>query len=158
MNGNTDRWLSLSIDDKLLQFASFLSHMRKDYRLGAIVGVYILFKNNSPKQDQSYRADEKRIGAEITRVIIEEVFSSLTEFKNQDPLLIQCELEVIGLFGTNDELASPHRLNVLMNLLQDQEAIVSNGMIPHVLAVMLRIGFEGLRAVIGIAEKDLNGI
>ena len=45
-----------------------------------------------------------------------------------------------------------------MNLLQDQEAIVSNGMIPHVLAVMLKIGFEGLRAVIGIAEKDLNGI
>ena len=46
MHGNTDSWLSLSIDDKLLQFASFLSHMRKDYRLGAIVGVYILFKNN----------------------------------------------------------------------------------------------------------------
>lgn len=47
MKGNTDMWLQLSIDDKLLQFASFLSHIRKDYRLGAIVGVYILFKNNS---------------------------------------------------------------------------------------------------------------
>ena len=31
-------------------------------------------------------------------------------------------------------------------------------MIPHVLAVMLRIGFEGLKAVISIAEKDLNNI
>lgn len=65
MHGNTDSWLSLSIDDKLLQFASFLSHMRKDYRLGAIVGVYILFKNNvnggigGPSFDDSLRREEQ---------------------------------------------------------------------------------------------------
>jgi hypothetical protein len=53
MNGNTDMWLGLSIDDKLLQFASFLSHMRKDYRLGAIVGVFILFTNNKVHNDNS---------------------------------------------------------------------------------------------------------
>lgn len=124
MNGNTDMWLGLSIDDKLLQFASFLSHMRKDYRLGAIVGVFILFTNNRTHND-----DGQIVGAEITRVIIEEVFSSLTEFKNQDPLLIECELEVIGLFGSSDDLRSPQRLNILKNLLSDQEAIVRNGMV-----------------------------
>lgn len=53
MHGNTDSWLQLSIDDKLLQFASFLSHMRKDYRLGAIVGVYILFKNHSQNVEEN---------------------------------------------------------------------------------------------------------
>lgn len=43
----------------------------------------------------------EKIGAEIKKVIIEEVFASLTEFKNHDSLLIRCELEVIGLFGYN---------------------------------------------------------
>lgn len=133
--------------------------MRKDYRLGAIVGVYVLFKSNNTKQDQSYQGEgQNRIGGEITRVIIEEVFSSLTEFKNQDPLLIQCELEVIGLFGAEDDINTPQRLNVLKNLLQDQEAIVRNDMIPNVLAAMIRLGFEGLRALISIAENDLNGL
>lgn len=124
MNGNTDMWLGLSVDDKLLQFASFLSHMRKDYRLGAIVGVYILFTNN-----RAHHENDEVVGAEITRVIIEEVFSSLTEFKNQDPLLIECELEVIGLFGSSDDLRSPQRLNILKNLLSDQDAIVRNDMV-----------------------------
>ena len=152
MHGNTDSWLSLSIDDKLLQFASFLSHMRKDYRLGAIVGVYILFKNNvvagfaNTSMDDSLRRDEHdlpyggvlgnydpqkpevgvfmekeghfgQIGQEITKVIIEEVFASLTEFKNQDPLLIKCELEVIGLFGIHQDIRSSGRLQILRNLL-----------------------------------------
>ena len=124
MNGNTDMWLGLSVDDKLLQFASFLSHMRKDYRLGAIVGVFILFTNN-----RAHHENGEIVGAEITRVIIEEVFSSLTEFKNQDPLLIECELEVIGLFGSSDDLRSPQRLNILKNLLSDQDAIVRNDMV-----------------------------
>ena len=67
MHGNTDSWLSLSTDDKLLQFASFLSHMRKDYRLGAIVGVYILFKNSvsggisGQSIDQSLSREEQEL-------------------------------------------------------------------------------------------------
>ena len=113
MHGNTDMWLQLSVDDKLLQFASFLSHMRKDYRLGAIVGVYVLFKNNASavanqtasERDQPHSTysgvlgnfDPQKpeigvyqeenegngvVGQEVTKVIIEEVFASLTEFKN----------------------------------------------------------------------------
>lgn len=106
--------------------------MRKDYRLGAIVGVYILFKNNSAddavSQPGSFRAgtqnrrrggDATAVGSEIAKVIIEEVFASLTEFKNQDPLLIKCELEVIALLGSRQDLKSPPRLGILKNLLTD---------------------------------------
>ena len=86
--------------------------MRKDYRLGAIVGVYILYKNNnfdggnitSSSQASQRGHIQTSIGNEITKVIIEEVFSSLTEFKNQDPLLILCELEVIGLWGSREDM------------------------------------------------------
>lgn len=166
MGGNTDTWLQLSIDDKLLQFASFLSHMRKDYRLGAIVGVYILYKNNhfdggnitSSSQASQRGHIQTSIGNEITKVIIEEVFSSLTEFKNQDPLLILCELEVIGLWGSREDMKTNQRLSILKNLLTDQEAIVQNDMVPNVLAAMVQVGFEGLRELIDIAERDVNGL
>ena len=70
--------------------------MRKDYRLGAIVGVYILFKNNSTDDPAHWSmgsfgaeassrrrsGDATAIGSEIAKVIMEEVFASLTEFKN----------------------------------------------------------------------------
>lgn len=82
MNNNTDMWLQLSVDDKLLQFASFLSHLRKDFRLGAIVGVYLLLKNNRLEDlSVDHKAGGTIIGKEITKVIMEEIFSSLTEFK-----------------------------------------------------------------------------
>ena len=82
MNNNTDMWLQLSVDDKLLQFASFLSHLRKDFRLGAIVGVYLLLKNNRLEdQSMDHKMGGTIIGKEITKVIMEEIFSSLTEFK-----------------------------------------------------------------------------
>lgn len=82
----------------------------------------------------------------------------MTEFKNQDPLLILCELEVIGLWGSREDMKTNHRLSILKNLLTDQEAIVQNDMVPNVLAAMIQVGFEGLRELIDIAERDVNGL
>ena len=50
------------------------------------------------------------------------------------------------------------RLNVLKNLLSDQEAIVQNDMVPNVIATMIQIGYDGLREIIDIAERDVNGL
>lgn len=44
--------------------------MRKDLRLGGLVGVYLVFKHN-----------HMQIGDEIKRVIIEELFTTLSEFE-----------------------------------------------------------------------------
>jgi hypothetical protein len=41
-----ENWMRLSIEDKLLQFTSFLANMRKDLKLGGLVGIYLIFKNN----------------------------------------------------------------------------------------------------------------
>lgn len=98
------------------------------------------------------------IGQEITKVIIEEVFASLTEFKNQDPLLIKCELEVIGLFGVHQDLRQSGRLQVLKNLLTDPNAITKHKLVPNIIATMIQIGFEGLRELLDIAERDINGL
>jgi hypothetical protein len=61
--GNFENWMKLGIEDKLLQFASFISNMRKDLRLGGLVGIYIVYKNNG-----------MGIGEEIKKVVLEEIF------------------------------------------------------------------------------------
>ncbi len=72
--------------------------------------------------------------------------------------MIKCELEVIGLFGDREEIKLMNRLSILKNLLSDHEAIIQNDMVPNVLAAMLQIGFDGLREIIDIAERDVNSL
>ena len=64
--GGFDNWMRLTIEDKLLQFTSFLANMRKDLKLGGLVGIYLIFKNNG-----------HLIGEEIKKVILEELFTTL---------------------------------------------------------------------------------
>jgi hypothetical protein len=66
--GGFENWMRLTIEDKLLQFTSFLANMRKDLKLGGLVGIYLIFKNNS-----------HLIGEEIKKVILEELFTTLTD-------------------------------------------------------------------------------
>ena len=89
---------------------------------------------------------------------MEEVYTSLTEFKSQDPLLIKCELEVIGLFGDRPDMKSPQRVAILKNLLSDHDAIIQNDLVQNVIATMIQLGFEGLNELIDIAERDVNGL
>ena len=65
---------------------------------------------------------------------------------------------MIGIFGDREEMRLNSRLSILKNLLSDQEAIVQNDMVPNVLAAMVQIGFDGLREIIDIAERDVNGL
>jgi hypothetical protein len=132
--------------------------MRKDYRLGAIVGIYILFKNHAASVEENMAMSQGStlsIGGEITRVIIEEIFGSLSEYQNQDPLLIKCELEVIVLFCDKVEVRSPKRIGILKNVLTQYYHF---DMVPHVVVAMLQLGFDGLREVIDIAERDVQGL
>ena len=66
--GGFENWMRLTLEDKLLQFTSFLANMRKDLKLGGLVGIYLIFKNNS-----------QLIGEEIKKVILEELFTTLTD-------------------------------------------------------------------------------
>jgi hypothetical protein len=43
--------------------------MRKDLRLGGLVGIYLILKNNQP-------------GDDIVRVVLEELFTTLEEYDN----------------------------------------------------------------------------
>jgi hypothetical protein len=71
IGGGLDHWMKLGVEDKLLQFANYLSNMRKDLKLGGLVGIYVIFKNN-----------EAQIGDDIKRVVLEELFNTITDYDN----------------------------------------------------------------------------
>jgi hypothetical protein len=77
--------------------------MRKDLRLGGVVGVFLIFRNNPMS-----------IGEEIKRVIIEELFTTLSEYETQEEIFMMCVLEVIGLIGPNDR--SLGRIGIIKGL------------------------------------------
>ena len=43
-HGDFAQWMTLTVVDKILQFTSLLQHMRKDIRLGGLVGIFQLIK------------------------------------------------------------------------------------------------------------------
>lgn len=66
--GSEDQWYACQVEDKLLHLASFLQHMRKDLRLGGIVGIYLILRGNV-------------VNDEVIRILVDEIFASLSEYE-----------------------------------------------------------------------------
>ena len=64
-----DQWMALTLVDKILQFTSLLQHMRKDIRLGGLVGIYQLIKDQI----------DKGIREDVQNVVVEEIFLTLED-------------------------------------------------------------------------------
>jgi len=91
-----DSWLALNLVDKVLQFASLLQHMRKDIRLGGLVGIFQLIKGQI----------DKGIREDVQNVVLEEIFLTLEDADQQEPVFLAAALEIIGLFGPNERSLS----------------------------------------------------
>ena len=78
--------------------------MRKDLRLGGLVGVFLLMRNNL-----------HLVGEEIKRVIIEEIFTTLSEYETQEDVYLLAGLELIGFIGPNERSLS--RRSIIKGLL-----------------------------------------
>lgn len=55
------------------------------------------------------------IGEEIKRVIVEELFTTLSEYETQEDIFMQAVLEVIGMLGPNERSLS--RIGVIKGLM-----------------------------------------
>ena len=90
LDENINKWIQMTVQDKLLQFASMLQNMRKDLRLGGLVGIY-----------QLLRADQGDLRDDIFNVIVEELFTAIADYESQEQVFLAAALEVIGLIGPN---------------------------------------------------------
>ena len=83
--------MAMQLHDKMLQFASMLSNMRKDLRLGGLVGMY-----------QLLRSENGELSDDIVNVIIEEMFTAIADYEAQEQIFLVAALEVIGFIGPNE--------------------------------------------------------
>lgn len=68
-----------------------LSNMRKDLRLGGLVGIY-----------QLLRSENGELSDDILNVIIEEIFTAIADYEGQEQIFLVAALEVIGFIGPNE--------------------------------------------------------
>lgn len=101
--------------------------MRKDLRLGGLVGVFLAMRSNL-----------HMVGEEIKRVIIEEIFTTLSEFETQEDVYMLSALEVIGFIGPNERSLS--RISVIKGLLC--EPSLKRFQLPCFCS-LIQLGFEG---------------
>lgn len=138
--------MRLSIEDKLLQFTSFLANMRKDLRLGGLVGIYLLFKN-SPHQ----------IGDEIKKVIVEELLNTLQETSSsegqQEAVYLQCALEIVGVIGPNERTLE--RIGVIKGLMCDPG---QRRLQMSCFCTLMSLGFDGFLSLLDLAQRDFNSL
>lgn len=81
-----------------------LQNMRKDLRLGGIVGIY-----------QLIRSDSADLQEDILNVIIEEVFLAVADYEAQELVFLASALEVIGYIGPSEK--SFERIQVIRQLM-----------------------------------------
>ncbi len=116
--------------------------MRKDLRLGGVTGVYLVFKSSI-----------MNIGEEIKRVIIEELFTTLSEYETQEDIYMMSALEVIGLVGPNDR--SLARIGIIKGLMCEPTL---KRLQLSCFCTLIQLGFEGFSAIIELASKDFNSL
>lgn len=116
--------------------------MRKDLRLGGLVGVFLLIRNNL-----------SQVGEEIKRVIIEEIFTTLSEYETQEDVFLLSALEVIGFIGPNER--SLQRISVIKGLLCEPSL---RRLQMACFCTLVQLGFEGFQAIVELASKDYNSL
>ena len=114
--------------------------MRKDLRLGGLIGIY-----------QLIRGDTSELQEDILNVIIEEVFLALADYEAQELVFLAAALEVIGFIGPNEK--SYERVQVIRQILCEP---VMSSLQSNCVACLLQLGYEGLRHLVELATKDYN--
>jgi hypothetical protein len=105
LSNGIEEWLNYSIHDKLIQFAGMLQNMRRDLRLGGIIGIYRLLKS----EQGTY------VSEDIVNTILEEIFVTLYDYAAQEFTYLASALELIGFLGPN--LVSFEKLQIIKQMM-----------------------------------------
>ena len=83
--------------------------MRKDIRMGGLVGVFQLIKNQI----------DKGIREDVQNVVLDELFLTLEDAEQQESVFLVAALEIIGMFGPNERSLS--KISIINQLLCDKD-------------------------------------
>lgn len=89
----------------------------------------------------------------MQNVVLEEIFLTLEDADQQEPVFLAAALEIIGMFGPNERSLS--KINIINQLLCDKDFTSIH---LNCLCCLLQLGIAGLRSLVELATKDFNGL
>ena len=129
----------LSIEDHTIRFAGCLNNVRKDVRLGGLVGLYMLWRMFPNDLNQS-----------ILDHILQNLFTQLIHCENQTETFLIASLEFIGFLGPNE--ISCNSISIIRALLLNSEN--ESQLQTTTINTLVMLGHSGIITLIDIANKD----
>ena len=127
------------MEDQIIQFAGCISHMRKDVKLGGVVGVYVL-----------YETFPNEINPAVIDHVLQNVFTQLIHYESQDPAFLIAALELIGILGMNE--ISCNSVSVIRAILCTTEP--GSDLQITAINTLVLLGYPGLQILLDLANKD----
>ena len=129
----------LSPEDSLIRFAGCINNVRKDVRLGGIIGVYTIWK--------TFTND---ITPDISDHILQNVFTQLIHCENQEEVFLVTSLELVGFFGPNE--ISCNSVSIIRAILFNSEN--GSNLQTTCINTLVMLGYPGLTTLLDIANRD----
>ncbi len=128
-----------TLDEQVIKLSGCISNMRKDVRLGGVVGVYIMWRT-FPTETTPLVVDH----------VLQTIYTQLIHYESQDVAFLLAALELIGFFGINEISCSS--VSIIRAIL----CTADTGSDLQLTAVntLVLLGYPGLQVLIELANKD----
>jgi len=130
---------NITPEDQIIKFAGCINSMRKDVKLGGLIGVFVI-----------WRTFPNEISEAVIDHVLQNVFTQLIHYESQDEPFIVAALELVGFFGQNE--ISCNSVSVIRAILCASEPN-SDLQITSINTLVL-LGYPGLQILIDLANKD----
>eukprot|EP00826_Nyctotherus_ovalis_P003469 TRINITY_DN10707_c0_g1_i3.p1 TRINITY_DN10707_c0_g1~~TRINITY_DN10707_c0_g1_i3.p1 ORF type:complete len:452 (+),score=96.27 TRINITY_DN10707_c0_g1_i3:97-1452(+) len=128
-----------SAEDYAVAFAGCVNNVRREVRLGGVVGVYAVWK-----------AFPNEIGPEVFDHILQNLFTQLIHCENQEEIFLVTALELVGFLGPNE--ISCNSVSIIRVILFNSEP--NSNLQTTSINTLVLLGYPGLLTLVDIASKD----
>eukprot|EP01022_Parablepharisma_sp_SALTPOND_P033265 TRINITY_DN88384_c0_g1_i1.p1 TRINITY_DN88384_c0_g1~~TRINITY_DN88384_c0_g1_i1.p1 ORF type:complete len:481 (-),score=44.60 TRINITY_DN88384_c0_g1_i1:2195-3637(-) len=130
---------SITPEDQVIKFAGCINNMRKDVKLGGIVGSYVIWRTFS-----------NDVSPEVLDHVLQNVFTQLIHYESQDEIFLVAALELVGFLGPNE--ISCNSVSVIRAILFAAES--GSDLQITAINTLVLLGYPGLQVLVDIANKD----
>jgi len=130
---------NMSAEDHAIAFSGCINNVRRDVRLGGVLGVYLI-----------WRVFPNEISAEVYDHILQNLFTQLIHCESQEEIFLVTALELIGFLGPNE--ISCNSVSIIRAILFNSEN--GSNLQTTCINTLVMLGYQGLLILIDIASKD----
>ena len=132
--------LRMGPEDFLLKMTPCISSMRKDIRVGGVLGIYHLLYSNPGLN----------INQRILDQVILTIITQLTYSESQDETFLICSVELLTLLGKSE--TATDAIPILKSIISQSED--ESLLQTSVIHALLSLGYPGLSSLVELAARD----